>query len=184
MRKRSILAAIGGVLVAAAATAQAPRPEFPAVLLTDLAGQAVPLKDLLGTATVLNFWATWCGPCRMEMPELQKLSNEFGGKGFVVLAVNVDLPPRLEEEGVAGQLAAIKPRVELFLKQSGITLPVFLVDGKTQMALGINQIPFSVLLDREGKVVRVYPGYSAESVQDMRRQLLGLLAERSGKGGK
>ena len=187
MRKRSLLAAIAGVLIAAAAAAAAPppeRPELPAIQLTDLSGQTVPLKDVLGTATVLNFWATWCGPCRLEMPELQKLSSELGAKGLVVLAVNVDLPPVPDEVGVADQLAVLRPRIEGFLQRSGITLPVFLVDGKTQMTLGINQIPFSVLLDREGGVVRVYPGYSAESVQDMRRQLLGLLAERSGKGGK
>ncbi len=186
MKGRSIPAAIFGFLfVAALAVAADPaRPEFPSIELTDLSGQTVPLKNVLGTATVLNFWATWCGPCRLEMPELQKLSNELGGKGFVVLAVNVDLPPAPADVGVAGQLAVLKPRLEGFLKQSGITLPVFLVDGKTQMELGINQIPFSVLLDRQGGVVRVYPGYSAESVRDMRRQLLGLLAERSGKGGK
>jgi thiol-disulfide isomerase/thioredoxin len=186
MEERSIAAAIFGFLFAAAlaVAAEPARPEFPSIELTDLSGQTVPLKNVLGTATVLNFWATWCGPCRLEMPELQKLSNELGGKGLVVLAVNVDLPPAPEEVGVAGQLAVVKPHIEGFLTRSGITLPVFLVDGKTQMTLGINQIPFSVLLDREGRVVRVYPGYSAESVQDMRRQLLGLLAERSGKRGK
>lgn len=186
MMERSIPAAVFGLLFAAAlaAAAEPPRQEFPAIELTDLSGQVVPLKDVLGTATILNFWATWCGPCRMEMPELQKLSNELGGKGLVVLAVNVDVAPAPDEVGIGGQLALVKPHIEGFLKQSGITLPVFLLDGKTQASLGLNQIPLSVLLDREGGVVRVYPGYSAESVRDMRRQLLGLLAERSGKGGK
>lgn len=186
MKDRSILAAAFGFLFAAAlaSAAEPARPEFPSIELTDLSGQTVPLKNVLGTATVLNFWATWCGPCRQEMPELQKLSNELGGKGFVVLAVDVDLPPAPDDVGAGGELAVLKPRIEGFLQRSGITLPVFVVDGKTQMALGINQIPFSVLLDRDGGVVRVYPGYSPESVQDMRRQLLGLLAERSGKGGK
>ena len=56
---------------------------------------------------MLNFWATWCGPCRIELPELQKLSNELGGKGLVVLAVDVDLPP-ISEEGVAQQLELIQ----------------------------------------------------------------------------
>lgn len=185
MKEHSIPAAIFGFLFAAAlaVAAEPARPEFPSIELTDLSGQTVPVKNVLGTATVLNFWATWCGPCRMEMPELQKLSNELGGKGLVVLAVNVDMAPMPDEVGSGAQLALVKPRIEGFLKQSGITLPVFLVDGKTQVSLGLNQIPFSILLDREGGVVRVYPGYSAESVRDMRRQLLGLLAERSGKGG-
>jgi thiol-disulfide isomerase/thioredoxin len=186
MKERSIRAAIFGFLFAAAlaVAAEPARPEFPSIELTDLSGQTVPLKNVLGTATVLNFWATWCGPCRLELPELQKLSNELGGKGLVVLAVDVDLPPAADDVGVGNQLEFVKPRLEGFLKRSGITLPVFLVDGKTQMSLGLNQIPFSILLDRKGGVVRVYPGYSPESVQDLRRQSLGLLAERSGKGGK
>ncbi len=118
------------------------------------------------------------------MPELQKLANEFGGKGFVVLAVDVDMAGAADEVGMAGQLALVKPRIEVFLRQSGITLPIFLVDGRTQMSLGLDQIPVSILLDREGGVVRAYRGYSAEAVQDLRRQLLELLPERSGKGGK
>ncbi len=108
MRKRSIPAAIFGYPGRGRLRLRPSRRarSSPSIELTDLAGQTVPLKNVLGTATVLNFWATWCGPCRMEMPELQKLSNEFGGKGFVVLAVNVDLPPRSDDVGVAGQLAA------------------------------------------------------------------------------
>ena len=186
MDERSLPAAVAAFLLAAAfaVAAEPARPEFPAIELTDLSGQTVPLEKALGTATVLNFWATWCGPCRMEMPELQKLSNQLGGKGLVVLAVNVDVAPPPEQVGVGDLLALVKPHIEGFLKQSGITLPVFLIDGKTQAMLGLNQIPFTVLLDSKGGVVRVYPGYSAASVEDMRHQLLGLLAERSGKGGK
>ena len=176
-----ILATLAGV--AASAAADAPRPAFPAIEVSDLTGQTYPLKNFLGTATVLNFWATWCGPCRMEIPELQKLSNELGAKGLVVLAVDVDLPP-LSEEGVSLQLEYVRPRVQTFLSTVGVTLPVYLIDGKTQAALGLDRIPFTVLLDREGGVVRIYPGYSPESVKDLRQQVLGVLAERSAKGGK
>ena len=172
------------VLAASGAGAAEPRPAFPAIQVTDLKGQTYQLKDFLGTATVLNFWATWCGPCRMELPELQKVYNELGGKGLVVLAVDVDAPVSSNDEGVAQQLELIKPRIDVFMARMGITLPVYLIDGRTQATLGVDRIPISFLLDREGGVVRIYPGYSPESVKDLRQQAIGVLAERSAKGGK
>ena len=186
MRTRAFIAGVGVFLAAVAAAAPPPpaREKFPDIRLTDLSGQEVELRNALGTATIIDFWATWCGPCRLELPELQKLSNEFGAKGLVVLAVDVDLPPAPEDVGVGGQLAVMKPRIEGFFKANDLTLPVFLLDGPTQTMLGVNQIPLSVLLDRGGNVVRVYPGFSAASMEDLRRELHGLLAERSGKGGK
>ena len=184
MGRRLLAMAFLGVAAASSAAAAEPRPEFPAIQVSDLRGQTYDLKNFLGTATVLNFWATWCGPCRLEMPELQKLYNELGGKGLVVLAVDVDLPASATDEGLAGLLEVLKPRIEFFLSRTGVTLPVYVVDGKTQAALGVDRIPVSILLDREGKVVRIYSGYSAESVKDLRQQVLGVLAERSAKGGK
>ena len=182
--RETVLAAVVATLLAAQAVAAPPGKEFPNIELTDLSGQSVELKNMLGLATVLNFWATWCGPCRLEMPELAKLASEFGGRGLTVLAVDVDLPPAPQEIGVAGQLAVMKPRIESFLKSSHITLPVFLVDGRTQAELGINQIPLSVLLDREGRMVRVYAGFSGAALQDLRHELTGLLGQAKGRAGK
>jgi len=184
MRRPPIHVAALAVLAAAAVAAEPARPQFPAIQLSDLSGQTVDLRNLLGTATVLNFWATWCGPCRLELPELQKLYNELGGKGVVLLAVDVDLPTMPDEEDVAQQLAVAKPRINGLLTKLGVTLPVYLVDGRTQAALGLQQIPFSVLLDRKGRIVREYPGFSAEAIADIRQQVLGILAEGSGQGGK
>ena len=184
MRTPSTLIAAAAILVAAAAAGETERPPFPAIQLHDLSGQAVDLKDVLGSATVVNFWATWCGPCRLELPELQKLYNDVGGKGLVLLAVDVDLPPSPEDEGVGPQLEVAKPRIDALLKRLGITLPVYVVDGKTQMELGLQNIPFTVLLDSKGRVVRLYPGYSAAGVADLRKTVLEVLAEHSGKGGK
>ncbi len=179
---------LGTVLLAGAAVAATPtvppRPELPPITLSDLSGQAFQLKDFLGTVTVLNFWATWCGPCRIEMPELQKLYNDLGGKGLVVLAVNVDVAANPEETDMAQLLAVLRPRIQGFLAHTGVTLPVYLMDGRTQVALGVDRIPFSVLLDRQGRVVRVYPGYSPDSMTDLRQHALGVLAEQSKRGGK
>jgi len=159
----AFLVLLAAALAAPAAEDARPRPEFPDLVLVDLNGQAQKVSDFRGTVTVLNFWATWCGPCRMELPELEKLYNELGGQGFVVLAVNV-------EGGRAP--------VGQFMQRMGVSLPVFLVDPQTQAELGISAIPFTILLDREGKVVRVYPGYSKAAMADLRTQAGLLLAEK------
>jgi thiol-disulfide isomerase/thioredoxin len=131
---------------------------------------------------VVNFWATWCGPCRVELPELQKLYNEVGGKGLVVLPVNVD-HPGLRKETFGRDTARLRPRVETFTANAGLSLPMYYVDGPTQAQLGIGTIPLTILLDRKGGVVRMYEGYSEEGMRDMRELVAQLLAEGSGKKG-
>lgn len=160
----SLVALLMGLVVAAAEN----RPAFPQVSLTDLDGRVVQVKDFQGAVVLLNFWATWCGPCRVELPELQKLSGELGGKGLVILAVAVDTP---------------KEKVRPFMERLGITLPVFLADARTQQMLGIDRIPFSILLDREGKVAQVYAGYSAGVIEDIRRRTEAMVATPAGKQG-
>ncbi|HVN75116.1 MAG TPA: TlpA disulfide reductase family protein [Thermoanaerobaculaceae bacterium] len=186
MRWLPILAMTGAFAGVAGAATEPERPPFPSIQLSDLSGQPMELKSLLGHATVINFWATWCGPCRMELPELQKLYNQMGGKGLVLLAVDVDMVPS-EEGGIAELLTLAKPRIDSVLGALGVTLPVYVVDGRTLAelsGLGLEQIPLTVLLDREGRVVRLYPGYSAAGVADLRKQVAGVLAEASGQGGK
>ncbi len=172
------------LLVATAGSAEPTRQAMPPITLNDLSGQPFELGNLLGKVTVLNFWATWCGPCRLELPELQKLYNDVGGKGLVVLAVNVDLPPAVDEGALAQEIVASRPRIEAFMKAANVTLPVYLVDGKSQEMLDLEHIPFTVLLDGKGGVVRIYAGYSAGFMKDLRQQVLDTLAERSGQGGK
>lgn len=159
-------------LALAAAAAPAPQPErvdFPDIVMVDASGAPQRLSGFRGAVTVLNFWATWCGPCRYELPELQRLSNQLGGQGLVIIAVNVDGPGA---------------QVERFVKNSGLTLPVLYIDGRTQAALGIDRIPFTVVVDKEGKAVRAYPGYSAAAMRDLQETTAQLLREAAGKGGK
>ena len=138
------------LLVGMVVAAEDNRPAFPDVSFTDLDGRVVEVKDFQGAVVLLNFWATWCGPCRVELPELQKLYGELGGKGLVVLTVAVDTP---------------REKVRPFLEKLGITMPAFLADARTQQMLGIDRIPFSILLDPEGKVVQIYPGYSPSVIE-------------------
>jgi len=126
--------------------------------LTDLNGQAWTLKDLKGKVVMLNFWATWCPPCRKEMPDLEALYKQFEPQGLVILGISDDEPEKVRE----------------FVQKQGTTYPVLLDPGsKVNELLHIQGIPKTFVYDREGKIV-------AESI-DMRTrgQFLEML-ERAG----
>jgi len=105
-------------------------------------GRHLSLRDLQGQPVLINFWATWCGPCRLEMPELVATANN--NKELVVLAVNV------QEE-----LAQIEPFAEDF----AMTMPIVRdTDGALRQKYGVRGMPTSVFIDKEGKVAAVWSG--------------------------
>lgn len=162
---RSLLLAL--LLVSSAPATDLPRVDFPDLVLYDLKGTPTKLSDYRGVVVVLNFWATWCGPCRMELPELQKLYNKLGGRGLVVLAVNLD---------------TYKQAVPTFVERMKLSLPVFVIEPQVEQQLGITTIPFTVILDKQGRAVRAYPGFSSDGIEDLHRLAEKLLAERPAKG--
>jgi peroxiredoxin len=124
--------------------------------LTDLQGKAWHLRDLKGKVVLVNFWATWCPPCRKEMPDLDALYNKFKDQGFVVLAIS-------DEEAA---------KVSPYIAEHKISYPVMLDAGrKVNDAFIVEGIPKSFVYDRSGKLV-------AQSI-DMRtkNQFLGMLAQ-------
>jgi len=112
-------------------------PEFS---LTDLSGHAVRLANLRGRIVFLNVWATWCEPCRDEMPSMQSLYERLRGPDFEILAVSADQGDR--------QL------VERFVRELGLTFPV-LLDPDLQIPdrYGVTGYPETFLLDRNGRIV-------------------------------
>lgn len=111
-------------------------PDF---TLVNPAGKQVSLKDYRGKVVFLNFWASWCGPCRSEMPGMDKLYQEFKGKGFEVLAVNVK--DKRED--------ALK-----FMKELKISYPVALDPaGDVGLLYGAWAMPTTYLIDRKGVVI-------------------------------
>ncbi len=125
-------------------------------VLTDLQGKTWHLRDLRGKVVLVNFWATWCPPCRKEMPDLQALYDKFKDQGFVVLAIS-------DEESA---------KVAPFIAERKISYPVMLDPGrKVNDEFVVEGIPKSFVYDRDGKLV-------AQSI-DMRtkNQFQGMLAE-------
>lgn len=113
--------------------------------LKSLAGNNVRLADLKGQVVLINFWATWCGPCRQEMPVLDRLHQRYQDTGFTVLGVNV--------EGVEG------PARELAQK-TGVTFPVLVDEGqKISKLYDLKAMPSTVVVDRDGNVRYVHRGY-------------------------
>ncbi len=124
--------------------------------LTDLQGKAWHFQDLRGKVVLVNFWATWCPPCRKEMPDLDTLFNRFKDQGFVVLAIS-------DEEAA---------KVVPFIGERKISYPILLDPGrKVNELFQVEGIPKSFVYDRVGKLV-------AQSI-DMRtqRQFLEMLAQ-------
>jgi len=106
--------------------------------LTDLQGKTWHLRDLQGKVVLVNFWATWCPPCRKEMPDLQALYDKYKDQGFVVLAIS-------DEE---------QAKVAPFIAEKNISYPVMLDPGrKVNELFQVEGIPKSFVYDREGKLV-------------------------------
>ena len=147
-------------------TAVRPAPDVELPLLD---GGAVRLSDLRGGVVLLNFWATWCPPCRQEMPDFQRVWEARGDDGFTVLGVSTDA-------GAAGVISA-------FLEREGITYPVARSTLAAAAAFGgVELLPTSYLIDAEGRIRHTVTGVF--EVDDLVARVDALLAEagRTGTG--
>ncbi len=134
--------------------------------LTTLDGVPISRDELRGKVVLLNFWATWCPPCRIEMPGFQDVYDDHRARGFVVLGVSTDAVGR-------------GPVLE-FLREKGITYPVAMARGDVVNAYGgARVLPTSFLIDRQGRVRHEVRGYFAE---DALRQAVGRLLDEDPGG--
>jgi cytochrome c biogenesis protein CcmG, thiol:disulfide interchange protein DsbE len=123
--------------------------EVPAFELATLEGDVVSDALLRGDVVLLNFWATWCPPCRLEMPGFQRVWEERRDEGFTILGVSTD--------------AAGPGVVREFLEERGITYPVAMATGAIVRDFeGVRALPMSYLIDRRGRVRHVVRGYFNE----------------------
>jgi cytochrome c biogenesis protein CcmG, thiol:disulfide interchange protein DsbE len=123
--------------------------EAPAFALATLDGAWVSSEALAGQVVLVNFWATWCPPCRLEMPGFQRVYEERRGEGFVILGISTD---------AAGQSV-----VREFLDERGITYPVAMATAQVVRDFGgVPALPMSFLVDREGRIRHAVRGYFPE----------------------
>jgi peroxiredoxin len=137
----------------------------PALRLADAQGRNHRLSDYRGKVVLLNFWATWCEPCRDELPSIERLRATLAGKPFVVLAVQMGGSARTARD-VAEEL--------------GLRFPLLLDrDSKVSEAWGVNLLPTSILIGRDGAIAFRHAGELDWSSPASRRKVEALLAGRS-----
>ena len=143
---RKVIAVIVAVLTvslpALAGNAPAPAPAF---TLTSRAGQDVSLAQYKGQVVMLNFWASWCGPCRQEMPLLESIYKKYNKMGFTMIGVNVE-----PDSNAANQ----------WLKATPVSFPILYDrDSKVSKLYDVAGMPSTVIIDRSGKLRVLHRGY-------------------------
>jgi thiol-disulfide isomerase/thioredoxin len=152
MNRCAAVLLLGLPLLAGAAEPRQPAPPFPA------------LEAQRGKVVLVDFWASWCGPCRQALPAYEALRQEYGEHGFEVIAVDVDEHPR-EGEAALRQLHLSYPQVP---------------DAQGQLAerYAVAGMPASYLVDRRGVVRQVHVGFEKEDIEPLRQAVAQLLEEQ------
>ena len=153
---------VGLFLVAGvhAGTDSGPAPDF---ALKSNSGENLRLSEFQGEVVMINFWASWCGPCRQEMPLLDELYTQYQPLGFTILGVNVE-----EDSSKARQM----------LKENPVNFPI-LFDTKSEVSKLYNVVamPSTVLVDRDGRVRYLHQGYKPGYEESYQQQVRALIRE-------
>ena len=144
MRNR-IAAIVAALAVSLPALAGPPAGPAPAFSLASRAGQDVSLAQYKGQVVMLNFWASWCGPCRQEMPLLESIYRKYGKMGFTMIGVNVEPDSNAANE---------------WLKATPVSFPILYDrDSKVSKLYDVAGMPSTVIIDRTGKLRVLHRGY-------------------------
>jgi cytochrome c biogenesis protein CcmG, thiol:disulfide interchange protein DsbE len=138
------------------------RREMPKLVLEQLDGGVWRMEEHSGQVVLINYWATWCGPCREEAPGLVRLSRELGPEGLAVVGVALDEGGRSKVQG--------------FVDEFRLSYPIAFPSPMSQIAQGMKGVPTTILVDRNGRVAKTYVGLVRE--KDFRQDTKELLQER------
>ena len=154
------LLCLAGLQPAVAASVSGPAPNF---TLKSLSGKNLKLSEMTGNVVLINFWASWCGPCRQEMPLLNDLHNKYEALGFTVLGVNVEE----QSENARG-----------FINDFPVDFPI-LLDNRNQVSQMYNVIamPTTVVVDRDGNMRYLHKGYKPGDEKQYRKMVKELIRE-------
>src|SRR5215475_3407417 len=155
------LAGCNSATVKAAVKSDKDRKTAPDFALKDADGKTVHLSDYKGKVVLLDFWATWCGPCKIEIPWLKDFQRKYKDKGFEIIGISMD------EEG----WQVVKP----FANEVGINYRLVIGDDTTaQLYGGVDALPTAFVIDREGKIAQVHVGLASKGeIQHGIEEVLG-----------
>jgi thiol-disulfide isomerase/thioredoxin len=150
-------------LLAVPAHAVNPSGPAPQFQLPSMAGRSVDLAQYKGQVVMINFWASWCGPCRTEMPILEKLSAKYKPMGFAMIGVNVEPDSKVAAD---------------WLKVTPVTFPI-LFDTKSEVSklYAVSSMPSTVIVDRKGNLRWKHVGYKAGDENEYLDQIRALVRE-------
>lgn len=152
---------MAGLQACAASDSSAGRRPAADFQRADLNGTPLQLSSLKGKVVLIDFWATWCPPCRMEIPHFKELYAAYKEKGLEMIGLSVE-----EDTGV----------VKNFVQSNGVSYPVALADAKLQQAYGgIRGLPTTFLVDKKGRIAKQFFGYNDKAVFE--KEIQKLLAE-------
>ncbi|HEU4618512.1 MAG TPA: TlpA disulfide reductase family protein [Gammaproteobacteria bacterium] len=160
---KSLLVSAACLLCLTTASAVEVSDTAPNFTLPDRGGKEVSLADLKGQVVMINFWATWCGPCRTEMPKLEALYERYGDLGFTLLGVNVEND---------------KKGAEKWLEETPVSFDI-LFDTRNEVSklYDVVAMPTTVIMDKTGKVRFVHHGYQAGYENSYQSEIRSLLTE-------
>jgi len=156
---------IGFALLAPGMASAEPASDF---TLRDIDGKSVSLSELKGNVVIMSFWATWCGPCKEEMPHLQKMYGDLKDQGLTVLSIATD---------DARSASRVKP----FIKKNGYSFPVLLDRDSTVIGTynPPKTLPYTVVVDQKGEVVKRHSGYNPGDEEELRHLVDELLSGKA-----
>lgn len=161
--KLTLLTSVLAMSATAAVLEPAKSPMAPDFTLAQYQGGNLKLSEQRGNVVLLNFWATWCGPCRTEMPELDKLAKKYADLGVVVIGVNVET----EGDGVKAYLSDIPVSFPILLDTNNVASKTY----------DVQAMPTTVIIDKDGKVRSLHRAYQPGYEKKYEDDINALLAE-------